>query len=183
MYQNRDYKITFTPRPDLLNLEQQLIEEIYKINSIESREDEEKQQAGLSEALPSIDKRKPHQRFNHLLEILDLLVLNIIEENKILSLLIYIAAIEDDEELTNLIKQKTDNFEGYLTQESAFGNTPLGMVTSDARILNSSFSYAIKIRSINVIEYILDGADRYFLNPSIDDDLILELITQQKDEK
>ena len=49
--------------------------------------------------------------------------------------------------------------------------------------MNRAFPHSINIKSILVIEYVLDGADRYFLTPCIDDDVVFKLIKECKDEK
>jgi len=77
-----------------------------------------------------------------------------------------VAAIENNEELTHSIKEKTNNFEGYITPEGS--NEVMSIVdmfTSDTLILNRAFGHALNLKSVSIIEYIIEGAETYFMNP------------------
>ena len=107
--------------------------------------------------------------------------MNVEEENGILWLLMFIAAIENDEYITTFIKQRTDNFSGYFYLRG-IKEHPYDIVINDLRILNATFNYSIKLRSINLIEYVLKGAEDLFINVSVSEEQLLPLLINQYDE-
>ena len=107
--------------------------------------------------------------------------MNVEEENGILWLLMFIAAIENDEYITTFIKQRTDNFSGYFYPRG-IKEHPYDIVINDLRILNATFNYSIKLRSINLIEYVLKGAEDLFINVSVSEEQLLPLLINQYDE-
>lgn len=103
-------------------------------------------------------------------------------DDKIKFVLVYIAGIECDEEITNQVIASTNNFKSWpefdLKQYSAFN-----LVTQDKElmILNKSFTYALDTRNTAMVEYILNGAEKLFINASINDDQILDLLEDLDD--
>jgi hypothetical protein len=97
-------------------------------------------------------------------DIFDYLSLNLVEDQSTLYLLIFVAAVENNETVVKLIKEKTDNFEGYDNPETNKDDL-VGILTGDPRILENSFSLAIKFKSLVMVKYILEGAADYFLYP------------------
>lgn len=98
--------------------------------------------------LSQLEKPELHNNFRSkkVDELLEDLALNIVENQDVLYLLMFISAIENNEELTNLIKEKTDNFEGYITPKDS--GEPLNMVdifTQDPSILNRAFGHAVTL--------------------------------------
>ena len=65
----------------------------------------------------------------------------------------------------------------YLNKED-----PFLIVTTDLSILDSAFQYALETRNIAFIKYILEGAEKCFINASIHDGQILMLLESIKDE-
>lgn len=106
--------------------------------------------------------------------------MNVMDDKSILYLLIFVWAIEQDDEVTRFIKDKTDNFEGYDFPEVS-QDDPTEIVVKDPMILNKTFTYALNLRSLKLLQYIFDGAQKLFLSPSVTEDQILELIVNQND--
>ena len=95
----------------------------------------------------------------------------------------YIAGIENNKEIENFILSCTNNFALYpefnISNRSAFD-----MVTADKNltVLNKSVRYAIETRNETLLQYILNGADKLFLNASIRDEQILNILDDLNDE-
>lgn len=93
----------------------------------------------------------------------------------------FIAAVENDEDLVKLIREKTENFEGY-DHHHLRDEIPFFILTKDLNVLDRAFQYALEIRNIALITYILEGAEKCFINASIRDDQILMLLEDIEDE-
>ena len=116
-----------------------------------------------------------------LYELIEYLCTNVEEENGILWLLMFIAAIENDEYITTFIKQRTSNFTGHFYPRG-IKEHPYDIVINDLRILNETFNYSLKLRSMNLIEYVLKGAEDLFINASVSEVQLLPLLINQYDE-
>ena len=170
------------PRVETQNLEQKLVEELIKVNYCDSDEEDEKSPGVVASSLPAINTNFTSSKYRYVIDVIDLLIMDNEFDNKIINFLFFIAAVEDDEELTHVIKERTDNFERLFAPE-AIQNGPLALLTSDTRILNRAFSFSINLKNILVINYVLDGAEAHYLTPCVDDDLVFNLIKERKDEK
>ncbi|CAI2387331.1 unnamed protein product [Moneuplotes crassus] len=179
----RDYVVTHNKdgTPLSKDHEECLIQKLIRLKMEADKKVEEENK----ETLPPVDLSLKDKIIDEELEeYIDFLVLTLDENRDILYLLMFIAAIEDDEKLTISIKEKTDNFEGYNTPENQNDlNNLAELLTNDPLILNRAFIHAINLRSIPIIEYIIKGAENLYLNPSIDDAHILKLVEDYKDPK
>lgn len=158
--------------------EENLITELMKVKTLVPEDSKE--------SLPPLEPPKAlrYGSFD-LNDTLDYLALNIADNKDVLFLLIFVAAIEGNEELTKTIKEKTNNFEGYdrtPEEENKLQNL-VDLITEDPDILNRAFAHALKIKSITLMEYIIEGAENYFINPCVDDNQILKLVEDYKNEK
>ena len=106
--------------------------------------------------------------------------MDIIEDSSILYLLIFIWAVEQDEEITTFVKENTDNFEGYNISEDDL-NDLSEIVIRDPIILNRTFSYWLNKRNIEMLKYVIDGSKNMFLMPWVTENQIIELILNLKD--
>ena len=104
-------------------------------------------------------------------------------DERIKYILVYIAGIEDNKDIENLILSCTNDFAAYpefnISTRSAFD-----MVTADKdlTVLNKSVKYAIETRNLALLRYVLNGADNLFLNASIKDEQILDILDDLNDE-
>ena len=130
--------------------------------------------------LPDINNKSLHIKDQALREIIEYLWMNVVEDKSVLYLLIFVWAIEQDEEVTRFIKDKTDNFEGYDFPEVS-QDDPSEIVVKDPIVLNKTFSYALNLRSYKLLQYIFDGSQKLFLSPWITEDQIVDLIFNQSD--
>jgi hypothetical protein len=125
-------------------------------------------------------RRKEPRSFKNIGEIVKNLCLSTRQDKSILYFLIYVAGVECDDELTIMIKNATDNYEGYEHPE-LINHDPFDIITEDLSILDRSFKHALEIKSLVLIEYILNGADKLYLNAVINDDDVLKLIENLDD--
>jgi hypothetical protein len=125
-------------------------------------------------------RRKEPRSFKNIGEIVKNLCLSTRQDKSILYFLIYVAGVECDDELTIMIKNATDNYEGYEHPE-LINHDPFDIITEDLSILDKSFKHALEIKSLVLIEYILNGADKLYLNAVINDDDVLKLIENLDD--
>ena len=93
----------------------------------------------------------------------------------------FIAAVEDDADLTKVIRERTKDFKGY-EYDLLKKEDPFFILTRDLNILDRAFQYALETRNITLIRYILEGAEKCFINASIHDNQILMLLENIKDE-
>lgn len=126
---------------------------------------------------PIMNKNKDKSLY----ELIEYLCMNLDQETGILCLLMFIAAIENDDYITTFIRQRTDNFSGYYYPRG-IREHPYDIVTNDLRILNATFNYSLKLRSMNLLEYVLKGAEDLFINASVSEDQLLPLLINQYDE-
>lgn len=103
------------------------------------------------------------------------------EEAGVIYLLIFISAIEVEGDITRYIRQYTNNFEWYYYPKG-FNEDPYDLIINDLRILNEAFSYSIKLRSLALIEYIMNSWEKLYINPSISEVQIIPLLLDHNDE-
>jgi hypothetical protein len=122
--------------------------------------------------IPSIEDFDGQENIKHL-------IINLSEglnnDKRIIYFLIFIAAMEDNDFITSLVKEQTGNYEGYEYPEQIADN-PFEMLEKDQNILDNAFKYALQKSNISMISYILDGADKSFLNCTIRDENILQFL-------
>ena len=150
---------------------------ISQSNSENSNQDSESNIGMTSFKAPVMSKEKDKSLY----ELIEYLWNNADEEKEIVWLLLYIAAIEDDEYITGFIRQRTKNFIWYYYPRG-LKQPPYEVVINDLRILNETLNYSLKLRSLSLIEYILKGAEDLFINGSITEEQILPLLINQADD-
>ena len=96
-------------------------------------------------------------------------------------LLIFISAIETNPEVTQYIREWTKHFVWYYYPRG-FKENPYDVVISDLRILNEAFVYSLKLRSLALIEYILNSCENLYINPSITEKHISPLLIDHEEE-
>ena len=89
--------------------------------------------------------------------IVEQLCLTVIENSSALHLLIFICAIEQNDEITEFVKENTDNFDGYTMEESDLDDLS-EIVIRDATILNKTFSYCLFVKDIEILKYVVEGS-------------------------
>ena len=104
------------------------------------------------------------------------------EDPDILYFLIFVAGVEKNEELTQMIRESSDNLEGYEPPEHV-NKDPYDIITTDLRVLDRSFKHALSSKSLPLIKYVLNGADKCFINASINDEEVLGIIEWLDDEE
>lgn len=103
------------------------------------------------------------------------------EENGVIYLLIFISAIEPEKEIMEYIRECTNNFKWFYYPHG-FKEDPYEIVINDFRIVNEAFAYGLKLRSLALIEYILNSWEKIYVNPSINEKQIIPLLIEYKDE-
>lgn len=126
--------------------------------------------------LPMIDSKDDYSDVKRITRLVDTLAGRMPDDKDILSLLMYIAGIENNPDIAQAIRAATDNFAGYGAPEKQVDDDLFAMITEDPHIIDNAFDHALKNRSLSVLEYILEGADKVFINATINDDQILSLI-------
>ena len=106
---------------------------------------------------------------------------NIRGERGVTWLLIFISATENDFEITNFIREKTNNF-AWSYYPKGFKEDPYDVVINDLRILNETLSYALRLRSLTLIEYILNSSENLYINASLSEIQLRPLLIDQDDE-
>ena len=81
-------------------------------------------------------------------------------------MLIFISATEPEKEIIEYIRECTNNFKWFYYPRG-FKEDPYEVVISDLRILNEAFVYSLKLRSLSLIEYILNSCEKLYINPSV----------------
>ena len=121
-------------------------------------------------------------KINHSLgDLIEYLWEKYIEENGVIYLLIFIAGIEPEKEIMEYIKETTNNYVWYYYPRG-FTEDPYDIIINDMRILNEAFSYALKLRSMALIEYILNSWEKHYINPSISEEQIVPLLIDHTEE-
>ena len=85
-------------------------------------------------------------------DLIEFLWNNISGERGVICLLIFISATESDNEITNFIRERTNSFAWHYYPKG-FKEDPYEVIINDLRILNETFSYALRLRSLTLIEY------------------------------
>ena len=106
---------------------------------------------------------------------------NISGERGVICLLIFISATESDYEITNFIRERTNSFAWHYYPKG-FKEDPYEVVINDLRILNETFSYALRLRSLTLIEYILNSSENFYINASLSEIQLRPLLIDQADE-
>ena len=100
---------------------------------------------------------------------------DLVHDRKILYFLIFVCAAEQTESITNLVKEQTDNFEGYEHPEDIM-HDPTEIVASDPTILDLAFKFTLQERAPGLVKYVLDGAKANYITATINDDMILTFL-------
>ena len=116
----------------------------------------------LTEPEPIFISQKKSNRSSSLKQavvqnIVEQLCLTVIENSSALHLLIFICAIEQNDEITEFVKENTDNFDGYTMEESDLDDLS-EIVIRDATILNKTFSYCLFVKDIEILKYVVEGS-------------------------
>lgn len=109
-------------------------------------------------------------------DLLNTLCSSIDGDKNILYFLIFVAGIEGEDDLTDKIKHATGNFKGYEGQPENVNYDPYHLITTDDKVLDRAFEHALNTKSLPLIKYILNGADKCFINATINDQQVLEII-------
>jgi hypothetical protein len=149
-------------------LEEKLVSELDNPDKVRSRSNLNKKTLYI----PSIEDFDGHESIKRMIISLSDGLNN---DKRIIYFLIFIAAMEDNDFITSLVKEKTGNYEGYEHSEQLADN-PFEMLEKDQNILDYAFKYALQKSNISMILYILDGADKSFLNCTIRDENILQFL-------
>lgn len=126
------------------------------------------------------EAKNPPKQVQNVADIVKNLCINISQDSNILYFLIFVAGVERNEELTQMVRESSDNFEGYDHPE-LIDNDPYEIVTKDSNVLDKSLQHALSIKSLVLLEYILNGADKCFINASMDDNQVLKIIENLDD--
>jgi len=130
----------------------------------------------LLERIASIDTQDDYINHDNLMKTIVALSKNLDRNGKILYTLMFIAAVENRDDVTRLVKTLTNNFKDYDNQNYVQTMTPFEMATKDLKILNNAFDFSLKNRNVALLKYILEGAEKLYLNASICDEQILNLM-------
>lgn len=71
----------------------------------------------------------------------------------------YIAAVERNPDITSIVRQGTANFSDY-DYPQLKDEDPFTILTKDLKILDKAFEFALEIRNVALITYILEGAEK-----------------------
>ena len=143
----------------------------------------------LQEKITSdLDYLKTHQfqdssdfkRIENMKKLIESLSTSLRADKSILYVLMFIAGWEQDPEISHFAKLKTFNFEGYEHPED-IGDDPFELITKDLSILDRAFKYALREKSLFLINYILTAAEMNYINTSICDEQIIELLDDLND--
>lgn len=96
-------------------------------------------------------------------------------------MLIFISAIEPEKDITEYIREWTNNFKWFYYPRG-FKEDPYEVVINDLRILNEAFIYSLRLRSLALIEYILNSCQNLYINPSVTEKHISPLLVDHEDE-
>ena len=102
-------------------------------------------------------------------------------ESSVIYLLIFISGVETDPEVIQYIRKWTKDFQWYYYPRG-FEENPNEVVVNDLRILNEAFIYSLKLRSLSLIEYILNSCENLYINPSLTESHISPLLIDHEDE-
>lgn len=131
--------------------------------------------------LPIINTQQPRQNTKSILSILQQLCINVKPDSLVINFLIFVAGVERNPEITEVIKSQTNNYKSYKNQ-SNINDDPYEMITTDLEIVDLALKHALQIKSLVLIKYILDNADKCYINATMNDRQILALIEDLGDE-
>ena len=79
------------------------------------------------------------------------------------------------------IRDRTHNFVCYYYPRG-FNENTYEIIINDLRILNEAFAYSLKLKSLALIEYILNSWEKLYISPSINEKQISPLLIEHTDE-
>ena len=120
------------------------------------------------------------KRLENMKLLIDSLSKNLHLNKSILYVLMFIAGSETNPEVSHFAKLRTFNFEGYEHPEQ-IGDNPNELITKDLSILDRAFKYALREKSFFLLDYILSQAEKNYINVSIWDEQILDLLDDLSD--
>ena len=101
-------------------------------------------------------------------------------ESSVIYLLIFISGVETDQQVIQYIRKWTKDFQWYYYPRG-FKENPNEVVINDLRVLNEAFIYSLKLRSLALIEYILNSCENLYINPSLTESHISPLLIDHED--
>ena len=165
-YSSQNTQRTTAKDQDSRELEEKFITELSLMGSVCDED---------PSSLPVINSSETRRDRRSILSILEMLCSNIKSDNLVIYFLIFVAGMERKEDITNIIRSHTDNFTLY-SKTITEDEDPFEMISNDLSIVDKAFKHGLDIKSLVLIKYILESADKNYINATINDNQILRLI-------